>query len=635
MRRLIIALALVLAPDYAFGADGGAFDGMRIGRTTANGADLAGGATGVNPSITANGTDGSVGLDINTKGGGAFRVNGVPVTPIPIPVPVSQGGTGSTSLIGAGIVPAISTGADIATSGASPYLGNDIIPMLHSQRLRTEQYPNICFTGTSTGQYQGTGLIPQATTQGLIWQTLLAANPTKNMTRLDRAIGGSTLGQLAGANVVASGSRPSWWSGSTGFEWPANIQAANCTQLYIMEAENNAGLMDDTSLRSFLATVATWTNRPDLFIVPNRMPGPGFGTGNPADYVRPWSYMRTLSKAGLATIGLPGLSLGLVDVGRWQQINQYGVDYATQTITTVINSSSPVTPTLTALAGCPTCGQYVSSSTNIGGDSYYDIRFAAGADIFANPAAGITFGMGAQEDQLIFVVTGGRIYGNFYHTTGFATGGSAPYSPGANMAIVVALQGGHITAFYNGYYILDQLVPHYQGSFTPNIIVNNVPTSPPMVIYNLGIGTPRQYRPTISDATYYGSSGTNYLIGGGGDVHPSDAGMAVDSVAVHGLNFSAAASAPPPISLTLTGDYSVPLASSSRQSFDPNGANRIVSMPAITGSNTSVEFTIHNSATSGSFVLTVNSALGGTIGTLANGATIRLGVKLDGSWMVL
>ena len=124
----------------------------------------------------------------NARGGG--RQGRQAAQPVIRPGGICQDPTGGNSPVFVGRLSAVSREADITASGAAAYLGNDIIPMIHSQRLRTEQNPTICFTGTSIGLYQGTGLIPQATTQGLIWRTILAANPTKKFCRLDRAIGG-------------------------------------------------------------------------------------------------------------------------------------------------------------------------------------------------------------------------------------------------------------------------------------------------------------------------------------------------------------------------------------------------------------------------------------------------------------
>ena len=528
-------------------------------------------------------------------------------------------------------------------AGTPPVIERDIIPMVHAQRLRTEQTPAICMAGDSLGLMYGTGngandnVTMQQTYFGLLAAKLQRDNPSKTFNFQSYAIGGTTLGQLGGNASVPLASQ-SWsgtpaWSGS-GTSWLTQLASFNCSQLYIVDGENDSVFTDPSALKNILVAMAGKSNPPDVFLIPSEFPGPSFIGVNPVTWWEfPASLFRNTAWAGGQGMITPGsLSVGLLDIGGWQAQNVYGADYRTQALTDVVPRSTPLSVTFTSTTA-PAYG-YTSTATTAG-EFYVDVTFPGQASTIFNGTTNIlAFTIGSGVSNINLQVAGGRIYFSaypFYGSSNIGTSISAPASGDLN--VILAGTNSRIYMIVNGALIYNTDMPR---AYTPGLMpalqvtASNPGYAPTMTINQLSAGKLMPVIPTMTATQYFGDAGSG-CTGGGADGHPSTCGYSLVKKYVDGQDLSAAPAAPPPVPATLAANFTVALAGPTILPHNPNGGAWIETLPTVTTSNNGLVFTAMNTGSTGT--LQFKSGASNVGSTIAAGAQLSV-VVVAGAWVV-
>lgn len=516
-------------------------------------------------------------------------------------------------------------------SVAAPW--NDVIPMRDAQRLRTEAAPVVVITGSSIGLANGNNNVTMLhTTNALIQDRLIRCNPSKNFTFYDRSIGGSTMAMLGNTASVPVGSQPSWWTSGT---WMAQIGSLAPSQVYVCTGENDAAFFDASALKAFLAAMAALANPPDVFLVTPVFPGPSFSTiSDPRFYwTFPASIMRNTARTRAAGMVTGGMSVGVIDIGEFQARNVAGVSYVSQALRDVVPAAAPQVVTLSATTG----GAYAYTfKDQPDGDFYLSVTFPGqAATLFNNNTSSVYFeiGLGFGVCEMRFDPGAGRAYFHLYATFGGSlfSGGSMAIPASGDITFTVAKRAHQIYATMNGVVAFNTRAPMNQTPFSMVVTCTSPGYVPTMIVNEWSVGVNRPFIPVMTNAQYFGEiSG----IGGGGDIHPSTMGYQLIASFIDAQDLTAAPHPPPPSAATLSGNYTVALAGASEISLDPNGANRIVTLPAITASNAGVQFIINN-------IGAANTLQVQTSGAVNVGSAISAGTKLKvvatpaGTWVVV
>ena len=511
--------------------------------------------------------------------------------------------------------------------------GSDILPARDCQRLRTERSPSICFAGDSTMLALGNDNVSDlTTTPAQIMSRLRRANPNKQFTVYNRAIGGSTMRMLGGLAPVPEASRPAWWQGADGTAWPSLIASLNCTQVYIGSGANDGAHVDALALRALVAALLSVDNPPDIFLITTRIPGASFIAQEArACWLYPASLFRHFSLSGGAGMDLPATArVGLIDIGRWQAINVTGVDFANQYLSDIVTPVEPLDIKFTAETEA--VYSYIHP-TPFGGDFYLDISFPDQAGMLWNNGRSVlVFNIGVGTAELKLASGEGRVYFQLYATSGAKNieGGSMLIPEAGDLHITLSVQGAQVLFRCNGLLFYDTMVPRMSAPMSLRITAFHTGYVPFATINRFSGGVPLAYHATMTSDCYFG---TNCMpsVGGGADVHPATTGYALDQIFLDAQDFSAAPA--PPAAALATEDLEVSLAGPSLYFIDPTGKDRKVTLPRITPSNMGVDFTIRHGGQAN--LITVRDIDGLAVeAQLFPGQTAKFTCNHDGSWLI-
>jgi hypothetical protein len=243
----------------------------------------------------------------------------------------------------------------LAAAIAGSVARTDLNPRLHLAIFAAAASPVVAMLGdsVSTGPdtpypmaaFRFTDSLPNPLAPSEIFWVLLKRkirrdNPNKNITFKNFAIGGQ--GWVHAAGTIPT-QFPSWYT-DHGAAWLTYIEAAAPDLLVIQLGANDGVGLTATQVKSALTTINGWAKVPSIVIVTNwEAANPTGGADTRAGERANANFLRTLchSDGARKLFGLTNLPpLGLIDLGRLQQLVEYGVDPAIQSLKEVLSAVS-------------------------------------------------------------------------------------------------------------------------------------------------------------------------------------------------------------------------------------------------------------------------------------------------------
>jgi len=437
--------------------------------------------------------------------------------------------------------------------GRAPVFGSGVKPKLHLSAFATGVTggsPVVAMIGDSVSVGPDTTMPMTAKTDPaslanpiapseLLWvllkRKIRADNPGKNISFKNFAVAGQGWTNLAG---VATGSFPSWYS-PTSSNWLSFVQTAAPDLLIIALGANDGAGLTATIVKNALTVINGWAKVPSIIIVANWHASLAGGVVSQVNWNAQFanaSFLRTLcsSNGAVSLMGLSNLPpLGLIDLGRYQQLLEDGTDLAVQSLSQVLANVS-----------VPAGDNYSLPATQ--GDLYLDVTWPGAAGVFNFPGMTLTAG-------------NANNYWNIFGSGGTGVGCQITYSGGA--PVTSTRSSGAVTdsskdirlqlmnkndlwlGKCNGTYFVDELLPRFFGASYQPLIAPYSHSANPYVINAYCIGTPRVSLGGIGDLATVGgiANASSPTDGGNGNNHPGSIGLAaLHAAIIEATNFCAA-----------------------------------------------------------------------------------------------
>lgn len=392
---------------------------------------------------------------------------------------------------------------------------NNVNPAIHLPRFLAAANPVVVVVGDSTMTTAASSLTERDTIEGLIYRRLCEDNPGKDITYINRAVGGTTWGALATHPASDPGS---WYTGYPN-AWLANyIEPLEPDLVIIGMGMNDKQTIDVDAMLAVFGIIEGWTKIPDILVCTNLVPT---AITDDSSYSTADEQNGRDAAAGLLRTMAQIRGYGILDFHRAGRCLRDGWDPCDSTLKEVL---------LTAATTMP----WTANALFAGYDYCWEATFASVPADFWDRAGDDS----APIDIPLSAITGNRVQmrrngsGNVqlkvYQGPGslFTTVDSNQPAPTSGTIIIkVELDGPMLRIRVNQNQCFYGLVPRCGDMVVPTLKYFNRGDLTQAFTVSLWVGEPMMYNKRLSNSdlwdTYDGSSATKKPYGGNGINHPT------------------------------------------------------------------------------------------------------------------
>lgn len=418
------------------------------------------------------------------------------------------------------------TTPNVALAPTPASLVTNIVPAIHLAHLQATKSPTICIIGDSTGlpSLQQNTISYGDNLWERLQRRLMEDNPGKSWTFKNFDIGGSVASQFTstGTTIQSAGlTLPSWFS-TLGNTWTSYVAAANCTSIFVKFGVNDYGNETSSTFSTNIFTpIVGYTTPADIILITNDTASPVFAPYNTVSAQNGLVANQTLQRS-IAFSNYTGVAgtppIGVIDIGRFENIFIYGRDYYNQPMTYQVPSGSPI-------SGITSFPYTVGTST--GGDFDISVTFNSGSQWQSNgttvsiSTCDSTGGTQNHACQVSFSNASGSQCYALYYPPGLSQLANSNVSgwSSTNNTLEVSIQGDHVITLCNGTIVQDVIAPRHTNSFQPTVFVSSPPGGLTMTVNSAAMGSPATFQSSIYGTACYGAVGGNN--GGNGSNHIS------------------------------------------------------------------------------------------------------------------
>lgn len=416
-------------------------------------------------------------------------------------------------------------------------LRRDLIPQKHLRNFSASATPIVCVSGDSTMTDGANNDIGGASGLGNFYNVLqrrmVADNPSKTITFINVAVGGST-----------------WASFNAGTQ-VSTMLTDGCDTVFIGLGVNDVYNVSIDKINTAITALTAGAKVPDIILVTNKPatnnPGAGAPFNTPAWQVGAQtsaSIERLMAITNNAISAIPNApNIGLIDLGRYFTMIEYGFDPVNQYLqlqpAAVVSGISSFPYTFPTSQN----GDFQADFTLVGAAS----GFASGAGItniillLSQPPSGVPSGVALQ-----ITPSGGVSFA----ARGFAGSGLVTLATGgtigaANIHVIAEVHQEQLRVTVNNTVLATLYLPRPVGNFQPTLTLSGTVGSVTMNV-NAFAGAISQPATTVwADAGMYGLIGGLGNNGGNGINHAASIGISsVEELVLEGTDFRGSIPAP-------------------------------------------------------------------------------------------
>lgn len=399
---------------------------------------------------------------------------------------------------------------------------SNIDPNTHLRRFSATVSPVVVLVGDSISTSQPNSLDESSTLYASLIAKIRADNPNKNITFINRSIGGLGWSEIDG---VAWTHWPAWYTDHSA-PWLSYVEPLNPDLVIFAFGMNDAHLraFNSHNVTSVVGKLQSWSKVPDIVFVttpvPTLEPDPNFelfGTKQNQEWRD--------ENAGWIRSYADYHGYGYLDVNRMCNMARDARD--------ILNTTS----VRTGVSGPLPSGSFIANESQECRD--FSMRVALRQNTFSTGNT-LTVRLGPHQNDTVMVrASGGYILLDFYYQSIPILGSYKEINTGIplpteNFVLQVEKRGTSFIATFSHapYDVVHEKIISHGGVFKPGIgwYDDNLATGPCDSIEWFNVGQDRPISPTITNDQLRGvgnpDAGTKYPYGGNGINHPTSLGFA-------------------------------------------------------------------------------------------------------------